>query len=102
MVGLTLSSGSSLDRNLELAPVKSSTIAALGYDAARLWLDVVFVDGLRYRYLAVPRHLHEALMSASSKGTFFNRQIKGRFLYTVIETPDAPRGPVGWQFRQPR
>jgi len=68
--------------------VRSSTIAAVGFDADRLWLDVVFVKGLRYRYLGVPPHLHEGLMNARSKGTFFNRQIKGHFLYTVTEDPD--------------
>jgi hypothetical protein len=75
---------------LELIYVRSSTVAAVGYDPVHRWLDVVFMDGLRYRYLDVPIYIHGGLMSAVSKGTYFNRQVKGRFSHAVIGSPNAP------------
>jgi hypothetical protein len=34
-----------------------------------------------YRYFDVPVDVHENLLRASSKGSYFNRFIRGRFAY---------------------
>ncbi|KAF0098959.1 MAG: hypothetical protein FD144_4034 [Rhodospirillaceae bacterium] len=66
---------------MELIPVVSSNLSAVGYDQANQYLYVRFKNGLNYRYLQVPQSLFDALMKSSSKGTFFNDKIKDRFKF---------------------
>ncbi|MBC7973381.1 MAG: KTSC domain-containing protein [Myxococcales bacterium] len=65
-------------------PVDSTVIAAVAYsdDAA---LDVEFTSGARYRYFAVPAELFHELLSADSKGVFFNCRIKPRYPCTKLD-----------------
>jgi hypothetical protein len=56
-------------------PVGSTVIAAVAYSAEAA-LDVEFTSGARYRCLAVPAQLFHELLSADSKGMFFNRRIR--------------------------
>ena len=55
----------------------SSTV----YDASRqlLWLE--FQSGAVYCYFGVPPKVHQDLISAPSKGRYFNLSIRGRFAY---------------------
>lgn len=55
-------------------------ITGAWYLAGRRELDVMFPGGRRYRYANVPAHVARAFGEALSKGSFFNRQIRGRFL----------------------
>ena len=64
--------------------VSSSSIASIGYDADTETLVVEFVTGRVYRYLGVDEEVHEAFMSAPSKGTFFNEQIRGAYPFEQI------------------
>jgi KTSC domain len=57
--------------------VDSTTLAAVSYDGARLQLD--FLDGTRYAYSGASPELFRDLLGATSKGSFFNRHIRGRF-----------------------
>jgi hypothetical protein len=66
--------------------VRSETIAAIGYEGAKRWLDVRFVRGHTYRYLNVPPEMHRGLMDATSKGQYFNEEIRGAFLYTMVDS----------------
>lgn len=59
--------------------VRSSNITSIGYDETSLTLEIEFHTGGVYQYYGVPKHLYEALMRASSHGTFFLQQIKGRY-----------------------
>ena len=59
--------------------VTSSSIASAGYCAAARVLEVRFCSGARYRFLEVPAWVHSGLLSACSKGRFFNEAIRGRF-----------------------
>ncbi len=57
--------------------VSSSVIAAIGYDASRRVLTVVFRDGRgTYRYFDVPPEVWEAFQAAPSKGTYLNETFK--------------------------
>lgn len=69
---------------MRMVAVESSTIAAVGYDAARKLLEVEFSSGAVYHYFDVPSGMHQSLLSASSKGTFFNRNIRSRFAHRRI------------------
>jgi hypothetical protein len=57
-------------------PVSSSNLKSVGYDAASQILEIEFNHGGIYQYFDVPSGVYEALMSASSKGTYFDQNIK--------------------------
>lgn len=58
--------------------VQSSVIRAVDHDGeSRLF--VTFTSGQAYVYDGVPRGLYERLLSAPSKGTFFNDEIRDAF-----------------------
>lgn len=57
----------------------SSVIAALHYDGNDRRLTVTFVSGRRYDYLGVPTEIYRGLLSASSKGRYFNEKIRDRY-----------------------
>lgn len=59
--------------------VRSSVIAAVGYDEATALLELEFRSGDVYRYFAVPPSVHRALMEAESPGAYFNRNISDRY-----------------------
>lgn len=61
--------------------VSSSSIAAVGYDAASETLEVEFTNGSIYQYYNVPQPIYEAFMDSPSKGQFLSSQIKDRFPY---------------------
>jgi hypothetical protein len=69
---------------MELIPVVSSNLSAVGYDPDNQHLYVRFKNGLKYRYLRVPKPLFDALMKAISKGAFFNDKIKDRFEFVKL------------------
>lgn len=49
-------------------------------------LDVEFVSGRRYRYLRVPEIVYEKMRRSSSKGEFFNAQIRDRFEFERLSS----------------
>lgn len=60
-------------------PVESSTIAAMGYDAKRRVLEIVFRDsGEVYRYFDVPPEEYRSFLDAPSKGAYLNHTFKPR------------------------
>jgi plastocyanin len=62
-----------------MAPVKSSLIAAVGYDEAQKELTVEFKKGGTYGYKAVPHAVYTAMLEAVSVGSFFLRNVKGQY-----------------------
>lgn len=64
---------------MERAPVESSVIAEVGYDAQAEVLEVLFRHGRAYRYLNFPAFMYERLMGSDSIGKFFNAEIKGHY-----------------------
>ena len=63
--------------------VESTTLWALAYDDAREILQLEFRSRAIYHYYGVPSAVHEALLGAPSKGSYFNRAIRGRFPYVL-------------------
>ena len=61
--------------------VESSSLKSAGYSAEEQRLQVEFLNGTVYDYFGVPPALHEALMVASSKGSFFNTEVKERYRF---------------------
>lgn len=65
---------------MERLCVVSATLAAVGYDPANRVLELEFHRGVIYCYGDVPVELYRQLLSAESKGRFFNRHIRNHFL----------------------
>jgi lysyl-tRNA synthetase class 2 len=55
-------------------PVASSNLESVGYENGIL--EIRFKHGGTYQYLNVPEYLYQGLMSAASKGTYFDQHIK--------------------------
>jgi hypothetical protein len=72
--------------------VESSTLATIAYDSTRELLQLVFNSHAFYQYFGVPATVHEELMHALSKGSYFNQHIRGKFLYRRISEGDIPGG----------
>ncbi len=65
--------------------VSSSNLKSVGYDAGSHILEIEFNHGGIYQYFDVPSTVYEALMSAASKGTYFDQNIKnGGYRYAKV------------------
>ena len=62
---------------MSMTPVSSSAIAAVGFDGSTL--RVAFHNGGVYDHPHVPYSVYAGLMSASSKGAYYNRHIRGKY-----------------------
>ena len=65
-------------------PHQSDALADIEYDADRGTLKVQFRDQSTYEYTGVPTGAYAALLSATSKGGYFNRYIRGRYPHTTL------------------
>jgi hypothetical protein len=68
----------------EMQPVSSSNIAAVGYDAEDQTVYVQFLNGSTYAYKGVPEHEFENLRTASSVGSYLNRNYKNVYPYDSV------------------
>jgi hypothetical protein len=56
---------------------ESSNLAGFGYDPSSQTLTVQFKNNSKYNYFNVPENVFNEMKNASSKGKFFNQNIKG-------------------------
>jgi hypothetical protein len=62
--------------------VQSSLLASVTYQPEKSVLDLVFREsGITYTYFHVPREIYTSLLTAESKGSWFNSHIRNRFPY---------------------
>ena len=54
----------------------SSVIRSYSYSAKNSELTITFVSGRRYVYTDVPQDVFDAFKTATSKGSFFNQEIR--------------------------
>ncbi len=64
--------------------VNSSNIASVGYDAKNQTVYVQFLNGSTYAYKGVPEHEFDNLRTASSVGSYFNRNYKDVYPFERI------------------
>jgi len=64
-----------------MQPVSSSNITEVGYDEANQTVYVKFLNGSTYAYKGVPEHEFENLRTASSVGSYLNRNYKNVYPY---------------------
>jgi len=60
---------------MEMIPVTSSNIQAIGYDPDTAILTIAFNNGSEYEYYDVPQHEFDSFYSANSKGKYGNQHI---------------------------
>jgi len=63
---------------MDMQPVESSNIAAMGYDEEDKRLRVTFKSGATYDYLNVEPETHAAVIGADSVGSAFHRLIRAQ------------------------
>jgi hypothetical protein len=68
---------------MHVIAVESTTLATIAYDEARKLLQLEFRSRAIYQYFGVPVAMHQALLGAPSKGSYFNQFIRGRFPYSL-------------------
>jgi hypothetical protein len=68
---------------MHVTAVESTTLATVAYDKARGLLQLEFRSRAIYQYFGVAAAVHEALLGAPSKGSYFNQFIRGRFPYSL-------------------
>lgn len=67
---------------MQRTPVRSSNVQSIGYESGVL--EIQFHNGGIYQYFDVPAQIHQALMSAPSKGQFFTQNIRGTYRYARV------------------
>jgi hypothetical protein len=78
---------------MNVTAVESTTLSTIAYDDARTLLRLEFCSGAIYEYCDVPAAVYADLLRATSKGTYFNRMIRGHFAHTrAAKTPTGARG----------
>lgn len=65
--------------SIAMAPCKSKSVAAAGYDLASRTLALRFRNGTTYHYAGVPAEVAAALATADSVGKFVQAQVKGKY-----------------------
>jgi N-formylglutamate amidohydrolase len=71
--------------------VESTVIDAIGYSRV---LELRFESGRVYQYYNVPEEVYNAMLTAASKGKYFNEHIRGKYSYQEIELKVRPRQTV--------
>lgn len=69
---------------MNMIPVASSNIAAVGYDYDGSILRINFNSGWTYDYYNVPASVYESLMNAPSKGSYHAYNIKNVYPYAKV------------------
>lgn len=64
---------------MNIVYVSSSAISAVGYDEQTRRMRIMFTSGRAYDFCGVPDHVYLGLMSAASKGQYYNDYIRDRY-----------------------
>ncbi len=74
---------------MNVTAVDSATLTTVAYDEVRNLLQLEFRSKAIYQYFGVPPSVHAGLLCASSKGSYFNRIIRGRFPFARAANAQA-------------
>ena len=64
---------------MEMIPVNSSNILAIGYDSDSATLTISFKGGDKYEYYDVPQHEFDCFLAAESKGKYGHQNIYKKY-----------------------
>ncbi|NLG35691.1 MAG: KTSC domain-containing protein [Lentisphaerae bacterium] len=82
MIALLVLSGCATTPSVpvDLQPVDSSAVKAIGYDAATQTLFVQMLATMEvYAYEDVPAKVYKSFLSSKSKGRFYTDKVKGKY-----------------------
>lgn len=71
--------------SIELKPVKSSNLKAIGYNPTTQTLRVLYNTERAYDYFGVEPTVYENLMKAESVGKFFWSNIRTQYAYAEVK-----------------
>lgn len=71
--------------------VDSTAIASIGYSKRRHILEIEFVNGAVYRYLAITPSVFRELMIASSKTRYYDSNIRGNYFSIRVRPREAAK-----------
>jgi hypothetical protein len=64
---------------MQMIQVRSSAIAAIGYDPQTRRMKIKFTQGHTYDFCNVPQLVFDGFLQSASKGTFYNIHIRDRY-----------------------
>ncbi len=64
---------------MQMIPVRSSAISAIGYDESAMRMQIRFTQGHTYTFCRVPQQIFDGLLTAGSKGAYYDRHIRDRY-----------------------
>lgn len=67
------------EHEMQMIPVRSSAITAVGYDPVTKRMKITFKQGRTYDFCGVPPEVHQGLVNAGSKGGYYDRVIRDRY-----------------------
>lgn len=70
---------------MQLDPVESSMVAAVGYDENLKALVVLYNSGRAYQYLEVPPEVFQGLQAARSKGRYLLDHVIDHYPYGIFK-----------------
>ncbi len=70
---------------MQLDPVESSMLAAIGYDENLQALVVLYNSGKAYQYRQVPVEIFQGLLAARSKGRYMLDHVIDHYPYAIFK-----------------
>ena len=70
---------------MQLDPVESSMLAAIGYDEKLQALIVLYNSGKAYQYRQVPVEIFHGLLAARSKGRYMLDHVIDHYPYAIFK-----------------
>jgi hypothetical protein len=80
---------------MRVTTVESTALATVGYEEQKELLQLEFRSRAIYQYFGVPAAVHEGLLRACSKGSYFNQAIRGRLPFCLVPQWDSSATPFG-------
>jgi hypothetical protein len=74
-----------LGNEIEMYPVGSSNISAVGYDSINETVLIYFLNNTVYAYKGINEIVFEELKTAPSVGSYLNRNFKNVYHYERVE-----------------
>lgn len=65
--------------SMQMISVSSSAISAVGYEPSTRQMQIRFKQGRTYTFCRVPQHVFDGLLSAESKGRYYDHHIRDRY-----------------------
>ena len=64
--------------------LQSNNLKSMGYDDENAILEIEFTNGMIYQYNKVPHTVKFGLLTASSAGKYFHKNIKNNFTFKIV------------------